>query len=177
MKKIFLCLLTMFAISNANAEILTSGETSMTEPKKEYIKIETKYGDVFFEFFEQDAPKHVAAFKKLTQKGFYNGLKFHRVVPDFVAQTGDPTGTGTGGPGYNLKAEFNDRPHIRGAVAMARAANPDSAGSQFYIVLKDARFLDHDYTVFGQVVQGMDVVDQITQGDKMDKVSIVTEIE
>ncbi|PPR08751.1 MAG: putative peptidyl-prolyl cis-trans isomerase [Proteobacteria bacterium] len=176
MKKLVLSVLAMFAAVNANAEIIT-GEESMTEVQKQYIKIETKYGDIFFEFFEQDAPKHVEAFKKLTTDGFYNGLVFHRVVPDFVAQTGDPTGTGTGGPGYNIKAEFNSKPHIRGAVGMARAQHPDSAGSQFYFVLKDARFLDGDYTVFGQVVKGMEVVDQITQGDKMDKVTIVTEIE
>jgi|TARA_Y100001960_G_C14590177_1_gene785267 peptidylprolyl isomerase/peptidyl-prolyl cis-trans isomerase B (cyclophilin B) len=176
MKKLVLSVLAMFAAVNANAEIIT-GEESMTEVQKQYIKIETKYGDIFFEFFEQDAPKHVEAFKKLTTDGFYNGLVFHRVVPDFVAQTGDPTGTGTGGPGYNIKAEFNSKPHIRGAVGMARAGHPDSAGSQFYFVLKDARFLDGDYTVFGQVVKGMEVVDQITQGDKMDKVTIVTEIE
>ena len=176
MKKLVLSVLAMFAVVNANAEIIT-GEESMTEVQKQYIKIETKYGDIFFEFFEQDAPKHVEAFKKLTTDGFYNGLVFHRVVSDFVAQTGDPTGTGTGGPGYNIKAEFNSKPHIRGAVGMARAQHPDSAGSQFYFVLKDARFLDGDYTVFGQVVKGMEVVDQITQGDKMDKVTIVTEIE
>jgi len=176
MKKLFLCALAMFTAANAKAEIIT-GEKSMTDVQKEYIKIETKYGNVFFEFFEQDAPKHVAAFKKLTTDGFYNGLVFHRVVADFVAQTGDPTGTGTGGPGYNLKAEFNDRPHVRGALGMARAGHPDSAGSQFYFVLKDARFLDHEYTVFGQVVKGMEVVDQIVQGDKMDKVTLVTEID
>ena len=176
MKKLIIAALAMFATANVNAEVIT-GENTMTEQVKEYVKVETKYGDVFFEFFEADAPKHVEAFKKLTNEGFYNGLKFHRVVPDFVAQTGDPTGTGTGGPGYNLKAEFNDRPHVRGAIGMARAGHPDSAGSQFYFVLKDARFLDNEYTVFGQVVKGMEFIDQITQGDKMENVTIVTEVE
>lgn len=175
MKKLFLTALAMFSVANANAEIIT-GDNSMTEVQKQYVKIETKYGDVFLEFFEADAPKHVEAFKKLTQEGFYDGLVFHRVIPGFVAQTGDPTGTGTGGPGYTLKAEFNERPHVRGALGMARSASPDSAGSQFYIVLEDAPHLNRQYTVFGQVVKGMEVVDQITQGDKMDKVTLVTEI-
>ena len=175
MKKLFLTALAMFTVVNANAEIIT-GDNSMTEVQKQYVKIETKYGDVFLEFFEADAPKHVEAFKKLTQDGFYNGLVFHRVIPGFVAQTGDPTGTGTGGPGYTLKAEFNERPHVRGALGMARSAHPDSAGSQFYIVLEDAPHLNRQYTVFGQVVKGMEVVDQITQGDKMDKVTLVTEL-
>lgn len=178
MKKIFSVLLALLSLSTAaNAQDLTIGDKTSMENQKEYVKIETDYGNVYFEFFEHDAPKHVEAFKKLTNEGFYNGLVFHRVVPDFVAQTGDPTGTGTGGPGYNLKAEFNSKPHIRGAIGMARAQHPDSAGSQFYFVLKDARFLDHEYTVFGQVVKGMEVVDQITQGDKMNNVSIVTEVE
>ncbi|MCP4355935.1 MAG: peptidylprolyl isomerase [Proteobacteria bacterium] len=172
-------LLALLSVSTvANAQGLQTGEKpTMDQPTKEYVKVETKHGDVFFEFFENDAPKHVEAFKKLTTDGFYDGLVFHRVVPDFVAQTGDPTGTGTGGPGYNLKAEFNSRPHVRGALGMARSQHPDSAGSQFYFVLKDARFLDNEYTVFGQVVKGMEVVDQIVQGDKMDKVTIVTEVE
>lgn len=174
MKKTLLATLVALFAVNANAQI---GEKVMTETQKEYVKVETKHGDVYFEFFEKDAPKHVEAFKKLTNEGFYDGLVFHRVVPDFVAQTGDPTGTGTGGPGYTLKAEFNDRPHIRGAVGMARSGHPDSAGSQFYFVLKDARFLDNEYTVFGQVVKGMENIDLIVQGDAMDKVSIVNSID
>ena len=150
----------------------------MTEQaQKQYVKLETKYGDVFFEFFEQDAPKHVEAFKKLTEKGFYNGLVFHRVIAGFVAQTGDPTGTGTGGPGYTLDAEFNERKHVKGALGMARSGHPDSAGSQFYFVLDDAPHLNRQYTVFGQVVKGMENIDQIKQGDKMENVTLVTEID
>ena len=176
MKKVFLIIAMALAFT-ANAQELPKGEDEMTEEvKNEYIKIETDHGDVIFEFFPEDAPKHVEAFKKLTSEGFYDGLVFHRVVEDFVAQTGDPEGTGTGGPGYNLKAEFNNRSHVRGALGMARSQHRDSAGSQFYIVLKDSTFLDHQYTVFGQVVQGMEVVDQISQGDKMNSVTIVNEI-
>jgi peptidyl-prolyl cis-trans isomerase B (cyclophilin B) len=108
----------------------------------------------------------------LAQKGFYNGLKFHRVVPNFVIQGGDPKGDGTGGPGYMIKAEFNSRQHLEGTVAMARAMDPNSAGSQFYICLAAQPFLDHQYTVFGQVTEGMDVVKNIRVGDVMTKVEV-----
>ena len=104
---------------------------------------------------------------KLVDEGFYDGLKFHRVEPGFVVQGGDPKGDGTGGPGYNLKAEFNARPHERGTVAMARSSQPDSAGSQFYICLGDAPFLNGQYTVFGQMTEGFDVLDAIRRGDAM----------
>lgn len=142
-------------------------------PKSNKVEIVTSKGPVVVELFPDVAPKHVEAFKTLVQKGFYNGLKFHRVVPGFVAQTGDPTGTGTGGPGYTLKAEFNDKPHKRGALGMARSASPDSAGSQFYFVLEDAPHLDGNYTVFGQVVSGMENIDKIKVGDTMEKLTIV----
>ena len=142
-------------------------------PASNKVEIITSQGPVMIELFPDVAPKHVAAFKTLVQKGFYNGLKFHRVVPGFVAQTGDPTGTGTGGPGYTLKAEFNDRPHKRGAIGMARSASPDSAGSQFYFVLEDAPHLDGNYTVFGQVISGMENIDKIKVGDTMEKLKIV----
>lgn len=137
------------------------------------VEIITSKGPVTVVLFPDVAPKHVEAFKKLVQKGFYNGLKFHRVVPGFVAQTGDPTGTGTGGPGYTLKAEFNDKPHKRGALGMARSASPDSAGSQFYFVLQDAPHLDGNYTVFGEVTSGMDNIDKIKVGDTMETLKIV----
>ena len=136
------------------------------------IRISTPKGDIVFTFFPEDAPLHCAAFVKLTQAGFYDGLTFHRVEPGFVVQGGDPSGNGTGGPGYRLKAEFNERPHVRGAVAMARASNPDSAGSQFYMCLGDARFLDRQYTVFGQMTQGFEVLDAIRVGDTMTKVCV-----
>ncbi len=115
---------------------------------------------------------HSAAFIKLAEDGFYDGLAFHRVEPGFVIQGGDPDGDGTGGPGYRLKAEFNDKPHLRGTVAMARSSNPDSAGSQFYICLNDARFLDNQYTVFGQLSDGYETLDAIRRGDKMNSVKV-----
>jgi len=124
------------------------------------------------EFFPEDAPKTVENFVTLARKGFYDGLTFHRVVPDFVVQGGCPKGNGTGGPGYQIKAEFNTQKHVRGAVAMARSQHPDSAGSQFYITYGATPHLDGSYTVFGKVVSGMEHVDRIKQGDKMKTVVI-----
>jgi peptidyl-prolyl cis-trans isomerase B (cyclophilin B) len=132
-----------------------------------------KGGEIRIEFFPADAPKTVENFVTLAKKGFYDGLTFHRVEPGFVVQGGDPKGDGTGGPGYKIKAEFNKQPHVRGVVAMARSQDPDSAGSQFYITLAPANFLDGKYTVFGKVTSGMDVVDKIQRGDKMKSVKIV----
>ena len=141
-----------------------------------------KGGEIVIELFPEDAPRTVENFVKLARSGFYNGVSFHRVEPGFVAQAGDPqTKTlppgdrrlGTGGPGYTIKAEFNKRPHVRGTVAMARTQDPDSAGSQFYITFKPVPFLDGQYTVFGQVTKGMDVVDGIAVGDRMKTVTIV----
>ncbi|HEB75300.1 MAG TPA: peptidylprolyl isomerase [Nitrospirae bacterium] len=130
--------------------------------------IETKFGNIELRFFPDAAPNHVNNFIELARKGFYDGTIFHRVIPGFMIQGGDPNTKGTdkslyglGGPGYSLKAEFNDRPHKRGTLSMARAADPDSAGSQFFICVADAPFLDGKYTVFGEVVSGMDVVDKI----------------
>ncbi|PIU82771.1 MAG: peptidyl-prolyl cis-trans isomerase [Elusimicrobia bacterium CG06_land_8_20_14_3_00_38_11] len=140
---------------------------------KEIAVIETDKGIIKFEFYEQDAPNTVDNFKKLARKKFYNGLKFHRVVPNFVIQGGCPKGDGTGDPGYKIKAEFNKRPHLDGTVAMARAQDPDSAGSQFYICLGHQSFLDGKYTVFGQVISGLDVVHKIQIGDIMKKVYII----
>ncbi len=130
-------------------------------------------GTILMELYPDVAPKTVESFLALTNKGFYNGLKFHRVVPGFVVQGGDPKGDGTGGPGYTLKAEFNSRKHLDGTVAMARAQHPDSAGSQFYICLGPQPFLDGKYTVFGQVTEGMDVVRQVKVGDVMKTVEVV----
>jgi peptidyl-prolyl cis-trans isomerase B (cyclophilin B) len=131
-----------------------------------------KGGEIRVELFPEDAPKTVESFVALAKKGFYDGLTFHRVVPGFVAQGGDPRGDGTGGPGYTLKAEFNGRKHLRGTVAMARSQSPDSAGSQFYICLAPQPHLDGQYTIFGQVVEGMEVVDRIRRGDRMRTVRI-----
>jgi cyclophilin family peptidyl-prolyl cis-trans isomerase/predicted GIY-YIG superfamily endonuclease len=136
------------------------------------VRIHTAKGDIVFRFYPHEAKQHSAAFIKLARAGFYDGLTFHRVEPNFVIQGGCPQGTGTGGPGYNLDAEFNDLPHVKGTVAMARSSNPNSAGSQFYICLGDARFLDKQYTVFGQTVEGQDVVDSIRVGDVMETVSV-----
>jgi peptidylprolyl isomerase/peptidyl-prolyl cis-trans isomerase B (cyclophilin B) len=134
-----------------------------------------KGGEIRIEFFPEDAPKTVENFVTLAKKGFYNGLAFHRVVPGFVVQGGDPQGNGTGGPGYTIKAEFNPQKHVRGSVAMARSQHPDSAGSQFYITYGAQPHLDGSYTVFGQVSSGMEHVDGIKQGDRMRSVAIVEE--
>ncbi|OGS45530.1 MAG: peptidylprolyl isomerase [Elusimicrobia bacterium RIFOXYD2_FULL_34_15] len=139
---------------------------------KEIAVIETNKGVIKFEFYDKDAPNTVANFKKLANAKFYNGLKFHRVVPGFVIQGGCPKGNGTGDPGYKIKAEFNKKQHLDGTVAMARSQDPDSAGCQFYICLGPQPFLDGKYTVFGQVIEGMDVVHKIEIGDIMKKVSI-----
>lgn len=146
----------------------------MEETKKQITEavIQTEKGEIVFKFYAEDAPNTVENFIKLTQKGFYDGLTFHRVVDKFVIQGGDPKGDGTGGPGYNIKAEFNKQSHITGTVAMARSMDPDSAGSQFYICLGRIPHLDGSYTVFGQVTKGMDVVQSIRVGDKMTKVSV-----
>ena len=132
-----------------------------------------KGGEIRMEFYPQDAPKTVENFVALAKKGFYNVLTFHRVVPDFVVQGGCPKGNGTGGPGYTIKAEFNTQKHLRGSVAMARSQHPDSAGSQFYICYGPTPHLDGSYTVFGRVVAGMEQVDRIKQGDRMQSVTIV----
>jgi peptidyl-prolyl cis-trans isomerase B (cyclophilin B) len=131
--------------------------------------IKTEFGDITVEFYSDDAPKTVENFKKLAKIGFYDGLIFHRIVPGFVIQGGDPNTKqlsnkvkwGTGGPGWNVKAEFNKNTHSRGILSMARSQDPDSAGSQFFIILKDSKFLDGKYTVFGKVISGMDIVDKI----------------
>jgi len=132
-----------------------------------------KGGEIRIEFFPSDAPKTVANFVALAKKGFYNGLNFHRVVPNFVVQGGCPKGDGTGGPGHTVVAEFNTQKHVRGSVAMARSQHPDSAGSQFYICYGPTPHLDGNYTVFGRAVAGMEHVDRIRQGDRMASVTIV----
>lgn len=144
------------------------------DPEKVVAVIEMKKGGrIVFEFYPKDAPIAVDNFIKLANKGFYNGLKFHRVIPGFMAQGGDPQGDGMGGPGYTIKDEFNSRKHIRGTVAMARPDLPDAAGSQFYICFELQPHLDGKYTIFGQVIEGMDVVDSIQQGDVIKSVTIV----
>jgi peptidyl-prolyl cis-trans isomerase B (cyclophilin B) len=123
--------------------------------------LHTNHGPIAVELFDEDAPKTVANFVKLAGDGFYNGVIFHRIIPDFMIQGGDPTGTGSGGPGYQFEDEFNSRPVVRGALAMANAG-PNTNGSQFFIVTADAcPWLDGKHTVFGRVTDGMDVVTEI----------------
>jgi peptidyl-prolyl cis-trans isomerase B (cyclophilin B) len=135
--------------------------------------IETKFGTITLKFFPDVAPGHVKNFIDLAKKGFYDGTTFHRVIPGFMIQGGDPNSKdankskhGQGGPGYTIKAEFNDKPHKRGTLSMARAGHPDSAGSQFFICVADARFLDKQYSAFGEVESGMDVADKIVSQPK-----------
>jgi peptidylprolyl isomerase len=130
------------------------------------LTLETSKGPVVIEMNPALAPGHVAHIKRLVSEGFYDGIVFHRVIDGFMAQTGCPNGTGTGGSKYpNLKAEFNAERHVRGTVSMARASSPDSANSQFFICFKDAPFLDRQYTVWGKVVSGMENVDKIKRGE------------
>jgi cyclophilin family peptidyl-prolyl cis-trans isomerase len=135
---------------------------------KEVAVIETTHGTIKLEFFEDKAPGHVKNFKDLANKNFYDGTTFHRIIPGFMIQGGDPNSKsdnrsshGTGGPGYSIDAEFNDVKHERGVLSMARSQEPNSAGSQFYICVKDSFFLDGQYTAFGKVIEGMDVADKI----------------
>jgi peptidylprolyl isomerase len=130
------------------------------------LTLDTTKGPVVIEMRPDLAPKHVEHIKRLVSEGFYDGIVFHRVIEGFMAQTGCPHGTGTGGSKYpNLKAEFNAEPHVRGVASMARANDPDSANSQFFICFDDARFLDRKYTVWGKVVSGMENVDKIKRGE------------
>jgi peptidyl-prolyl cis-trans isomerase B (cyclophilin B) len=125
--------------------------------------IETSAGTMELEFFPDKAPGHVDNFVELAEKGFYDGTVFHRTIPGFMIQGGCPQGTGTGGPGYSIDAEFNDTPHVRGVLSMARSQDPNSAGSQFFICHGDAKFLDRQYTAFGRLTAGDDVLDKIAK--------------
>ena len=127
--------------------------------------METSKGGVTIALRPDLAPNHAARIKELVRAGFYDGVVFHRVIDGFMAQTGDPTGTGTGGSGERLKAEFSQEPHVRGVCSMARAADPDSGDSQFFICFADAGFLDGQYTVWGQVIEGMEALDQVKRGE------------
>lgn len=124
--------------------------------------ITTSQGEIQVELWPDKAPKHVENFKKLADDGFYDDLIFHRVIPDFMVQTGCPQGTGTGGPGWNVSAEFNDAPFEKGVLGMARASDPNSAGSQFFICVADSPWLNGQYTAFGKVTAGQDVADAIS---------------
>jgi peptidyl-prolyl cis-trans isomerase B (cyclophilin B) len=163
------------------AVAVTAGAQPTAKAKSAVITLE-KGGEIAIEFFPGDAPKTVENFLKLAGQGFYDGTTFHRVEPGFVVQGGDPLSKtlpagdrrlGTGGPGHTVKAEFNKQRHDRGVLAMARSQDPDSAGSQFYITLGPAHFLDGKYTVFGRVTSGMNVVDGIRVGDRIKTVKII----
>ena len=138
----------------------------MSEATDNTMILDTTKGQVVIEMRPDLAPGHVARIKELVRQGFYDGIVFHRVIDGFMAQTGCPHGTGTGGSDYpNLPAEFSAEPHVRGTASMARAQSPNSANSQFFICFDDARFLDKQYTVWGKVVEGMENVDQIKRGE------------
>ena len=147
--------------------------------------IDTKFGSMEIRFFPDKAPNHVENFLKLAKSGLYDKTIFHRVIPGFMIQGGDPNTKdeqdkskyGMGGPGYRVKAEFNDRSHVRGAVSMARSQDPDSAGSQFFIVVKDTPHLNRQYTIFGEVVKGMDVADKIVSAQRDGRDSPLERIE
>ncbi|MCB9895856.1 MAG: peptidylprolyl isomerase [Planctomycetes bacterium] len=149
--------------------------------KKLYAVVTTELGPIKMEFFADRAMNHVASFVSLARKGYFNGIVYHRVVPDFVIQGGDPTGTGSGGPGYKLPAEFNEIAHVPGVLSMARTSDPHSAGSQYFVCTADCPNLDNQYTVFGQVVEGLEHVMAIGESDRnagkyhMKKVDIVIE--
>ena len=141
----------------------------MTAKPEDTLILETTQGKVVIAMRPDLAPNHVAHIKKLVGEGFYDGIVFHRVIDGFMAQTGCPDGTGMGGSKYpNLKQEFNAEPHVRGTVSMARAQNPNSANSQFFICFDDAGFLDRQYTVWGKVVEGMDNVDKLERGEPVE---------
>ena len=157
------------AESGAKAEATAAASTTAGGANDEVAVIKTSMGTMVAEFWPDAAPKTVENFKKLAKDGFYNGTAFHRVIKGFMIQGGDPltkdasqeAAWGTGGPGYTIKAEFNDHSHRRGVLSMARSADPDSAGSQFFICHGDPTFLDHQYTAFGQLIKGTDVLDKI----------------
>ncbi len=149
--------------------LLAASAAWATEDADNTVILTTKHGKVVIRLHPDWAPKHVAQIKTLVKRGFYDGIVFHRVIPGFMAQTGDPTGTGSGGSDLpNLPAEFNSTHFTRGILGMARSRDPDSANSQFFICFADAGFLDGQYTAFGEVVSGMDVVDKIKAGTAAD---------
>lgn len=157
-----------FAGMGGEAVSKTFTKEEIKKMSKTKAVIETPLGSIELKFFPDVAPNHVNSFIELAKKGFYDGTTFHRVIPGFMIQGGDPNSKdadksrhGTGGPGYTVKAEFNDKPHLRGTLSMARSNNPDSAGSQFFICVAPSPFLDGKYTVFGEVTSGMDVADKI----------------
>lgn len=161
---LYVFLLTFCFIMKGNAVSAADLENTL------YLQL--KDGQVVIEMRPDLAPNHVKRIKELVRKGFYDGVVFHRVIDGFMAQTGDPTGTGMGGSGQKINAEFSNEKHIRGTVSMARAASPNSADSQFFICFENASFLDGQYTIWGNVVSGMEFVDKIKKGDSGDNGSV-----
>ena len=185
-KTYYLILLLLIFAHVVHAE--TKNKTFTPEEIKKMSEttaiIETKFGNMDLRFFPDVAPNHVNNFIELAKKGFYDGTIFHRVIPNFMIQGGDPNSKdpdrskhGTGDPGYTVKAEFNNKPHKRGTLSMARSAQPDSAGSQFFICVADASYLNQKYTVFGEVVSGMEVADKIVSQAKDAKDNPLEKIE
>jgi peptidylprolyl isomerase len=156
---------TFLAAAAAGTVAILSGPAFAQADKANLVYLDLKDGVVVIEMRPDLAPKHVARIKELTRQGFYDGLVFHRVIEGFMAQTGDPKGNGTGGSGVKLPAEFSKQPFVRGTVGMARAADPNSGDSQFFICFAAASFLNGQYTVWGQVADGMTFVDAIKKGD------------
>ena len=143
-----------------------AGKTMLAnEPRAKSARYDRRAGRVVIEMRPDLAPDHCAQIKTLARRGFYDGIVFHRVIAGFMAQTGDPTGTGSGGSGNHLRAEFSPEPHVRGVASMARTSDPNSADSQFFICFADATFLDNQYTVWGKVTEGMEHIDAIKKGD------------
>ncbi len=164
MKKIFTVLAFLTLIFSVMHK--ASAQQNKTSNLENILYIDLKDGRVVIEMLPQIAPQHVERIKLLARQKFYDGIVFHRVIDGFMAQTGDPTGSGMGGSKLpDLRAEFSDEPHIRGAVSMARASDPNSGNSQFFIVTHDSRFLDGQYTIWGRVIKGMEFVDKIKKGD------------
>ncbi len=170
------------AVDSSTPKTMSTTNQTWTFPGKlpdekisnKQVRIVTAKGVIVFELLPEVAPLTVSNFVYLTEAGYYDGLNFHRRVDGFVLQGGDPLGNGSGGPGYSIPAEFNNVKHDRGIVAMARSQDPDSAGSQFYFTLAPAYFLDNNYTVFGRVLEGLEVIDQLQEGDVMNTVIIET---
>jgi len=162
--------------------MISASNTAKAADLENTLYLDLKDGRVTIEMLPNLAPKHVARIKELTRKGFYDGLVFHRVIDGFMAQTGDPTGTGTSGSGQNIPAEFSSEPFARGIVGMARAQNINSADSQFFITFQDSTFLNNQYTVWGRVTSGMEFVDKIRRGeppstpDKIVKMQVAADV-
>lgn len=171
---ISIVLISLFSISLFSfTSMKTTVDSTNIQEYENVVYMKLKDGMVVIELFPDKAPKHVEQIKRLIRQGFYDNLSFHRVIDGFMAQGGDPRGDGTGGSGKNIPSEFSNTPHKRGILSMARAQDPNSADSQFFIVLKDSPFLDGQYTVFGRVISGMEFVDKIKKGSPMKNGSVI----